>query len=237
MTDLNIITSLGVGGRVDREILDTVSQTFKDSTGTERLKIDSNVTVNGAYTLPTTAGNTGDVLTRNGAGGTVWSAPQINGLYSQTAVQTVANTNVETTLIGAGVGSLSVPANYFTTGMAFRYSTGGVFRDAANNTTFRFRLRNSGVLFDSGLLILPNITVSTPWNIDTTFSYVGGTTLITNFNFQYNAGSDARGFTSQNSNNTFNTTIPNTLNFTVQWTVANANNTITTNYGVLEKIY
>jgi hypothetical protein len=379
MTDLNIITSLGVGGRVDREILDTTSQTFKDSTGTERLRVDnlgvtisndytlpifdgsanqvlttdgagtttwqtpialnpfnqtldttSNVvfnsiqcnsidastplpmvvagtiasqiiignaatpttlngptivgqlltansgvktnnidsitggsmtisgttssavdigrtgitttlkgttSINSLFTMPTTAGNTGDVLTKNGLGGTVWSAPQINGLYSQTAVQTVANTNVETTLIGAGVGSLSVPANYFTTGMAFRYSTGGVFRDNANNTTFRFRLRNSGVLFDSGILTLPNITVSTPWNIDVTFSYVGGTTLITNFNFQYNNGSDARGFTSQNSNNTFNTTIPNTLNFTVQWTVANANNTITTNYGVLEKIY
>jgi len=327
MTDTTITTALGVGGRIDREILDSASQTFKDNGGVERLRIDnSGVTISNDYTLPifdgsanqvlttdgagtttwqtpvalnpfdqtlnttndvsfntvttskidalttlsiggllatsvnigktgitttlkgttsidslftmpTTAGNTGDVLTKNGLGGTVWSAPQINGLYSQTAVQTVANTTVETTLIGAGVGSLSVPANYFTTGMAFRYSTGGVFRDNANNTTFRFRLRNSGVLFDSGILTLPNITVSTPWNIDVTFSYVGGTNLITNFNFQYNAGSDARGFTSQNSNNTFNTTIPNTLNFTVQWTVANANNTITTNYGVLEKIY
>jgi len=193
--------------------------------------------IDSLFTMPTTAGNSGDVITKNGVGGTIWSAPQINSLYSQTAVKTVANTNVETTLIGAGVGSLSIPANYFTTGMAFRYSTGGVFRDAANNTTFRFRLRNSGVLFDSGILTLPNITVSTAWNIDATFSYVGGTNLITNFNFQYNNGSDARGFTSQNSNNTFNTTIPNTLNFTVQWTVANANNTITTNYGVLEKIY
>jgi hypothetical protein len=325
MTDTTITTALGVGGRIDREIMDTVSQTFKDSGGIERLRIDNSgitisndytlpifdgsanqvlttdgagtvtwqspttfdqalnttndvsfnsvttstidtagtltiggiatpsinigrtgittttlkgtTNIDGLFTMPTTAGNTGDVLTKNGLGGTVWSAPQINGLYSQTAVQTVANTNVETTLIGAGVGSLSVPANYFTIGMAFRYSTGGVFRDAANNTTFRFRLRNSGVLFDSGILTLPNITVSTAWNIDATFSYVGGTTLITNFNFQYNNGSDARGFTSQNSNNTFNTAIPNTLNFTVQWTVANANNTITTNYGVLEKIY
>ena len=63
MTDLNIITSLGVGGRIDREILDTTSQTFKDPTGVERLKIDnSNVTKNNLYTLPTTGGIEGDVL-------------------------------------------------------------------------------------------------------------------------------------------------------------------------------
>jgi len=226
---IDALTTLSIGGLLATSVnigKTGITTTLKGSTS-----------IDGLFTMPTTAGNSGDVLTKNGLGGTVWSAPQINGLYSQTAVQTVANTTVETTLIGAGVGSLSVPANYFTTGMAFRYSTGGVFRDAANNTTFRFRLRNSGVLFDSGLLTLQNITVSTPWNIDATFSYVGGTTLITNFNFQYNNGSDARGFTSQNSNNTFNTTISNTLNFTVTWTVANANNTITTNYGVLEKIY
>lgn len=238
MTDLNIITALGVGGRIDREILDTTSQSFRDPTGTERLKIDNTgVIINGDYTLPLIDGSVNQVLTTSGAGITSWQTPQLYGLYSQTGTATVANTVVETTLIGSGVGSLSVPANYFTTGMAFRYNTGGTFRDNANNTTFRFRLRNGGILFDSGNLTLPLITVVSAWNIDVTFSYVGGTTIITNFNFQYNNGSDARGFTSQNTNNTLNTTIPNTLNFTVQWGAASANNTITTNFGVLQKIY
>jgi hypothetical protein len=159
------------------------------------------------------------------------------GLYSQTGTQTVANTAVETTLIGAGVGSLSVPANFFTAGMAFKYSTGGLFRDQNNGQVFRFRLRNGGVLFDSGLLTLTNINTPTAWNIEIIFVYTGGTQIITNFTFQYNNGSTALGFTSQNTNNTLDTTIPNTLNFTVQWSTANANNTITSNYGVLEKIY
>jgi hypothetical protein len=228
---------LGVGGRIDREILDTTSQTFKDSTGTERLKIDSNVTVNGVYTLPTTAGTIGQVLTRSSGIASIWSTPQLYSLYSQTGTQTVANTAVETTLIGAGVGSLSVPANFFTAGMAFKYSTGGLFRDQNNGQVFRFRLRNGGVLFDSGLLTLTNINTPTAWNIETIFVYTGGTQIITNFTFQYNNGSTALGFTSQNTNNTLDTTIPNTLNFTVQWSTANANNTITSNYGVLEKIY
>jgi hypothetical protein len=149
----------------------------------------------------------------------------------------VANTTVETTLIGAGVGSLTVPANTFIAGNAYSYRTGGVFRDNANGTTFRFRLRNSGVLFDSGLLSLTNINTSTPWNIDVVFSYVGGTTMVTNFTFTYNNASDARGFTSQQVNAAFNPTISNTLNFTVQWQVASVNNTIQTNFGVVSKLY
>ena len=226
---VDALTTLTIGG------LSATSVNIGKAAITTTLK--GTTSIDSLFTMPTTAGNSGDVLTKNGLGGTVWQAPQITGLFSQTGIQTVANTNVETTLIGVGVGSLSVPANYFTTGMVFRYSTGGLFRDAANGTVFRFRLRNSGVLFDSGNLTLPNITALTAWNTDTTFSYVGGTTMITNFNFQYNNGSDARGFTSQNSNNTFNPAIPNTLNFTVQWTVARVNNTIQTNYGVLEKVY
>jgi hypothetical protein len=149
----------------------------------------------------------------------------------------VVSTAVQTSIIGAGVGSLTVPANYFTTGMGFTYRTGGLF-GALNNATIRFRLTNSGTLFDSGLLqFSPAIASGRPWNIDVTFIYIGGTTMITNFNFQYNNGSDARGFTAQNTNNTFNPAIVNTLGFTAQWGASSASNTITTNYGILTKIY
>ncbi len=79
--------------------------------------------IDSLFTMPTTARTTGQVLTRNSGSSSIWSTPQLYGLYSQTVTATVANTTVETTLIGAGVGSLSVPANYFTTGMAFRYNT------------------------------------------------------------------------------------------------------------------
>lgn len=178
----------------------------------------------------------GQVLTATSATGAC-SWVNCPGLFSQTGIQTVANTTVETTLLGAGVGDLNVPANTFTAGNAYSYRTGGLFRDNANGTTFRFRLRNSGVLFDSGLLSLQNITALTPWNIDVVFSYVGGTTMVTNFNFQYNNASDARGFTSQQINATFNPAISNTLNFTVQWQVASVNNTIQTNFGVVSKLY
>ena len=240
MTNLDIITSLGVGGRIDREILDTTSQSFRDPAGTERLKIDSDITVNGVYTLPTTAGVDGEVLTRTTGSATTWNRPQIYSIFSQIVDQTVVSTAAETTIIGGGTptSTLTVPPNFFTAGMTFRYTTGGLFRTSANNISARFRLRNSGVLFDSGLLVFSNRVIpATPWNVEATFAYMGGTVMVTNFNFQYNAGNDARGFTSQQSNNTFNATISNTLNFTIQWSVSSADNLITTNFGVVQKIY
>lgn len=232
------------------------------------------VVVDNAYSLPTNAGLSGQVLTTDGLGGSSWvsgagatgptgpTGPQGNqgtpgisgptgvtgptgptgltpavGLFSQTGTTTVANTAVQTSLLAPGVGTLTVPAGTFTPGMAFRYTAGGVFRDNAVNTLIRFRLTNSGVLFDTGLLTLPNINALQAWSIDTTFVYVGGTTMITNFNFTYSTGSDSRGFTAQQSNATFNPGISNTLDFTIQWTVASANNTITSNFGVITRLY
>jgi hypothetical protein len=301
MTGTNITTALSNGsGRIDREVLNTTSQSFRDPTGTERLRVDGNgVVINNTYTLTNDVGTSGQTLTTNGAGQTVWQypvkiqdsgnpssfincdseniyvstfyptgklqlgvqasisagqvltstdtlgsaawqTPQIYSIFSQIVDQTVVSTATETTIIGGGTptSTLTIPANFFTAGMAFRYTTGGLFRTSTNNISARFRLRNSGVLFDSGLLVFSNrVILATPWNVEATFAYMGGTVMVTNFNFSYNAGNDARGFTSQQSNNTFNATVSNTLNFTIQWGVQSVNNSITTNFGVVQKIY
>lgn len=300
MTNLNIITALGIGGRIDREVLSTTSQSFRDPSGTERLRVDDNgVVINNTYQLTNDVGTFGQSLITNGAGQTVWQyptkiqdsgdpnsfiscdsqninvqtnhpvgklqlgvqasisagqvltstdtlgsaswqTPQIYSIFSQIVDQTVVSTAAETTIIGGGTptSTLTIPPNFFTAGMVFRYTTGGLFRTSTNNISARFRLRNSGVLFDSGLLVFSNrVILATPWNVEATFAYMGGTVMVTNFNFSYNAGNDARGFTSQQSNNTFNATISNTLNFTIQWSASSADNLITTNFGVVQKIY
>ena len=203
------------------------------------IALNGPVNVNGNYTFPTTAGVAGQVITNGGGGATSWQTPQMYGLYSQTGTAPVANTNVETTLIGAGVGSMTIPANFFSTpGISLRYATGGVFRDNANGTQFRFRWKAGATsLFDSGILALTNITALIAWNVEITFTFTGGANVVTNFMFRYSAGSDARGFTVQSTSAALVTANPNTFDLTVQWTVANANNTITSNYGVFSKIY
>lgn len=212
---------------------------FKRS-NVEKLAVDNTgVKVGASYYLPAVDGSNAQVLSTNGAGVCSWVNPpssSLYGLFSQTSIKTVANTNVETSLIGTGTGSLTTSAGFFQDGYSFLYKSGGVFRDSANGQLIRFRLRNSGVLFDSGPLTLSNINTSRGWNIEAQFTYYGGA-IITNFNFTYTDGNNnTSGFTNQGSN-AINNLVPNTLDFTVQWTTANANNTITSNYGTLTKIF
>jgi hypothetical protein len=293
MTGSDIITSLGLAGRIDREILDSTSQTFKDGGGVERLRVDNsgvtidnsytlptsdglanqyiytngagvcswasptainpfnqnlntsdsvqfvNVNVNGNYTLPSTAGTITQVLTRDSGTTSVWATPQIYGLYSATGSPvTVANTTIASNIIPTGIGTLTVPANTFTPGMSFLLKCGGTFRDSSNGQQFTMRLTNSGTLFSTGLLSLNSVALATTgWNVETQFTYTGGNQIITNFTFSYNNGSDARGFTNQQVNNTFNPLVSNTLGFTMQWNTANVNNTLTCNYFTLTKLF
>lgn len=195
-----------------------------------------NALLPGAYKLPTTDGTASQVLTTDGAGISTFQTPQCYGLFSQTSLQTVANTAVQTSIIGTGQGSLTVPSGYFQNGYSFVYSTGGTFRDSANGQLIRFRLLNGGTLFDTGNLSLSNVNTVRGWNISCQFTYYGGN-IITNFSFSYTDGNnDQFGFNNQGTN-PINTAIPNTLNLTVQWGTANANNTITSNYGTLTKVF
>ena len=198
-----------------------------------------NVNVNGNYTLPSTAGTINQVLTLDSGATSVWSTPQIYGLYSATGSPvTVANTTVASTIIPTGIGTLTVPANTFTPGMSFLLKCGGTFRDSSGGQQFTMRLTNSGTLFSTGLLTLNNVALATTgWNVETQFTYIGGNQIITNFTFSYNNGSDARGFTNQQVNNTFNPLVSNTLGFTMQWNTANINNTLTCNYFTLTKLF
>jgi hypothetical protein len=244
MTGSNIITALSNGsGRIDREIMDTGGQVWYDPTGTERLRLStSGISIGGLYTLPTTTGLIGQVLTKDGfLGTTSWQSPQIVGLYSATGAPiTVAGTIAQLSLVPSGVGSLTVPAGFFTPGMSFQLSCGGTFRDNVNNTPITFRLTNSGTLFSTGIITLSNVPLATTaWSVSTQFTYIGGTQLITNFTFSYgtSGSSNMFGYTAQQVNNTFNPLVSNTLDFTVQWGANSVNNTITCNYFTLTKLY
>jgi hypothetical protein len=48
-------------------------------------------------------------------------------LFSSTATVTVAATTVETSIIGSGSGSLTLPANYLTAGKTIRFSLRGLY--------------------------------------------------------------------------------------------------------------
>jgi hypothetical protein len=167
------------------------------------------------------------------------------GLFAQTGNSTpISGTNVETTLINGGVGTLTVPANGFTVGDSFRAVFGGVL-NAANNQTIRIRVKSGSViLLDSGAQPVSNITNNVfSFNIDFTIRQLGaaGTASIVSlgsFHYKKTVNGVVEGFAFNVINNTtFNTTISNTLDVTVQWGSNNATNSIYSDIFILNKTY
>lgn len=167
------------------------------------------------------------------------------GLFAQTAASTpVVNTTTETTILNGGVGTLSVPANRFQVGDSFHAILSGIL-SADNNNTIRIRVKSGGiVLGDSGVIILPGITNKFfDIKIDFTVRQIGGpgvSSIATSGQFTYSKDAsnafEGVDFLSIN-NTTFDTTVDNTLNITVEWGSASIGNSISTEFFVLTKIY
>jgi hypothetical protein len=166
------------------------------------------------------------------------------GLYSQTDISPlIVNDNTIKTLIGAGVGTLSVPANGFSVGDSFVARLGGEISNL-NNTNITFQVVANGViLVDTGLLQL-KIGNNQFWQLIVCFTIrkIGGAgvgSIVSNGNFTHirnNTSAEIFGFNTLNDL-TFNTTIPNTLDITAQWQTASVSNSIHTDYFELNKIY
>ena len=167
------------------------------------------------------------------------------GLFAQTGNSTaVTATTAETTIINGGIGTLSVPANGFAVGDSFRGDFAGVM-SSKNGDTIRIKVKaGSVILADSGTQTLPS-TNNAVWSLSINFTVrqIGGAgtaSIVTLGNFlhvkQSNGTSEGFGFNTVN-NTTFSTTIPNTLNVTVQWSSNSALNSIYSDIFILNKIY
>ena len=168
-----------------------------------------------------------------------------NGLYAQTALSTpIVFASGETTLIGAGVGSLTVPANAFKVGDSFTAKMCGSLT-AANNQIIHFRVRSNGVIIIDAL----QYTLATSTGkffdlvLDFTVAKIGaaGTAqLFANGTFTYNknASNTIEGVNfGLVSSTLFDTTVSNTLNITAEWITNNAGDTIRSQNFTLTKVY
>jgi len=169
------------------------------------------------------------------------------GSFSQTSSVVIADTTTESTIIGSGQGSLSVPADKFRLAGSYRVSAGGVM-SCLNNTDLTIRLYG-GSTGSTLLGTIPTITVPTStgkwWGIEFYFTIraLGGAG-VASFSFR---GKYEQNVDSQNAligqsvhsieNTNFDTTILNTLNITAQWGAASPSNTFTTTQCVLYVIY
>lgn len=162
------------------------------------------------------------------------------GLYAQTVQSpTITNTTTETSIIGTGVGGLTVPANTFQVGSSYHGKIGGVISNQ-NNDTIWIRIKTgSTILASTGSITLSTATTQ-GWEceLDFTIATIGATgSMCTNGNFAYNRNSGSlEGFVFQDVQ-TIDTTIANTLDITVEWGQAKNQDEIYSANFVLFKTY
>lgn len=181
------------------------------------------------------------VFKNTGASGT---GSNVGGLFSQTGDSPNNATILETTLIDGGVGSLSVPANGFAVGDSFSVVMGGKIT-STNNDPITIRVKTGAVvLATTGLITLPQITFKN-WELELSFTIrqigiAGVASIVTHGDFLYlrDSSSGFEGITFSTVNNTtFNTTIPNTLDITAQWSTLNAAHVLYSEIFTLSKTY
>jgi hypothetical protein len=182
-----------------------------------------------------------------GTSGTSYSPPLpvVFGLYAQTADSaTVTNTTAETTIIGTGVGSLSVAANGFSIGDSFLGRIVGHI-SSKNNDTIRIKIKSGSVILgDTGVVTMPQTTTK-HYTVDLNFTVrtigaAGVASIATGMVFTYSkdASNAFEGYNSTIINNTtFDTTSTNTLDVTVEWGAADALDSIYSEYFTLNKVY
>lgn len=167
------------------------------------------------------------------------------GLFSQTGNSiTISGTTTESTLIDGGVGTLTVPANGFNIGDAFRADLGGII-NTNNNETIRIRIKTGNVILaDSGVQTVSNVSNNVfTLSLNFIIRNLGGAgtaSIVTIGRFSYNktVNGNIEGFSFNTLNNTtFNTTIDNTLDITLEFGSNSSNNNVYTDIFTLNKIY
>ena len=171
--------------------------------------------------------------------------PTVFGLFSQTGNSvTISATTVETSLIGSGVGSISIPANGFKVGDSFRADFGGVV-SSKNADNIRIRVKAGTILLaDSGSQNMTSATNDVfQLSLNFTIRSIGVANVASIVTLgvyhsvkQSNGTVSGFAFNTVNST-TFDTTISNTLDVTVEFSSNSAQNSIYSDIFTLNKIY
>ncbi len=153
-------------------------------------------------------------------------AAVMRSIFTQTSSVTVANTLAETTLIGAGTGTVTLPANYGQTGKSLMLEGLG-YHSASGSPTIRIRIyKGATLLLDTGAQSSGNSTnalvqvrAQITWRSSTSVSAQGF--------YQEEGVGTPNNFPMVNTATTTVSTASEALNITVTWGTAAAGNTIT----------
>ena len=150
----------------------------------------------------------------------------VPGNYAQTVQSATITGTTETTVVGTGVGSLSIPANAFQVGDSFHAKIGGLIGGTGNGDKITVRIKaGTTVLASTGLFVLDSTQAISAggegWEceLDFTIAAIGVTgSICTNGNFAYSKTNDKKvqGYVFQDVQ-AIDTTVSNTLDITAEW--------------------
>ncbi len=157
-------------------------------------------------------------------------------LFTQTATVTVANTGTETTLIGAGVGSITLPANFFTIGRVLKVKAWGV-HGATGGPTIDLKIKVGGSTVLDTTAVTSNNDTNKAWQLEgwITCRTIGGTGTIIGQG-RYEEISHAAFGMANTATTTIDTTAALAIAITVQFGTADPANTISATNLTLEAI-
>ena len=152
-------------------------------------------------------------------------------IYTQTATATVGGTLTETSMIGTGVGTITIPANTLVAGKTLKIFACGYYStySSANNMTLRFKIGGTTVL-NTGSIAPANSIVQKYWESYIIVTCTAANTVWAEGLFTTLDATTPYHFSMVNTTTTTvdTTTLPQLLGLTMQWGGNNAANTITT---------
>lgn len=176
--------------------------------------------------------------------GTLNPYPNVVALFSQTGSTGYLSGTSEQSIIGSGVGTLSVGADQFRIGDTFSVYLSGHLSN--NNDGLQIRVKSdSVVLADSGLVNYNTSGEEVNFSMDLTFQILAlggpGSASIQTRGFWKtvkNSNFTVNGYSFESVNNTtFDTTDGNNLDITIQFDATDSSTYIYTEILVLDKIY
>lgn len=161
-------------------------------------------------------------------------------LYSSTSNGEVGNTAVETSLLSTGEGTLTIPADTLVVGSAIRLRVGGYYYSAAADTDITLRMKIDTTTWSSITVTLPVSQIDRWWTAEANLvCRVDGASGVFIGHGQFCYASDADAYQNvapfvNTAGVTVDTTATNAITFSVEWTTADASNSITSMYATLE---
>lgn len=156
-------------------------------------------------------------------------------LFTQTNTVTVANTVTETALTGTGVGSLTLPANFFVAGKTLRLRMWGYHSSTANPTiTAKIKLGSTVIGTMTGSSGNGSNDTFIVWGDITCRTTGAAGTVFTQGEYNEIHSSGLKIGTKNTATNTIDTTASQAVSITIQWGTADVGNTISATNFTLE---